>query len=156
YTFQLFNADWTPSILSPFEYIRGFQNTRISTYRNSSQSEVQYIHYQATIPDRSSAPTKAGNYLLKVFLGNDTSQLVLTKKFVVVDRQSSISVQVQQPFNARYFRSFQKLNIGVNTEKNVRVMSPNDLKVVVLQNNNWETSLYLDRPTIYRGNYYEY
>src|SRR5688572_14184868 len=29
YTFQLFNADWTPSILSPFEYIRGFQNTRI-------------------------------------------------------------------------------------------------------------------------------
>jgi hypothetical protein len=25
-----------------------------------------------------------------------------------------------------------------------------------LQNNNWQTSLYMDRPTIYRGNYYEY
>jgi hypothetical protein len=27
---------------------------------------------------------------------------------------------------------------------------------VVLQNNNWQTALYMDRPTIYRGNYFEY
>src|SRR5688500_13475939 len=32
YTYQLCNADWTPSMLSSFEYIRGFQNNRISTY----------------------------------------------------------------------------------------------------------------------------
>src|SRR5689334_22412039 len=35
YTFQLCNADWSPSILKPFEYIKGFQNARITTYRNS-------------------------------------------------------------------------------------------------------------------------
>jgi hypothetical protein len=156
YTFQLCNADWSPSILSPFEYIRGFQNSRITTYRNSAMATVQYVHYQATIPERSSAPTKAGNYLLKVFLDNDTSKLAFTRRFVVVNNQSNIQVQVQQPFNARFFRSFQKLMITVQTEKNVQLLSPNDLKVVVLQNNNWQTSMYMDRPTIFRGNFFEY
>ncbi|HZI00341.1 MAG TPA: DUF5103 domain-containing protein, partial [Flavisolibacter sp.] len=38
----------------------------------------------------------------------------------------------------------------------IQIQSPQDLKVVVLQNNNWQTALYMDRPTIYRGNYFEY
>src|SRR5215831_3525457 len=38
YTYQLCNADWTPASLVPYDYIRGFQNTRITTYRYSSIS----------------------------------------------------------------------------------------------------------------------
>lgn len=75
YTFQLCNADWTLSTLQPFDYIRGFQSTRISTYRNSSIAQVRYTHYQAAVPDRSSVPTRSGNYLLKVFRNSDTSDL---------------------------------------------------------------------------------
>src|SRR5690242_8220920 len=30
YTYQLCDADWTPSILHSFEYIKGFQNARIT------------------------------------------------------------------------------------------------------------------------------
>ena len=156
YTYQLCNADWTPSMLSPFEYIRGFQNNRISTYRNSSNTSVPYIHYQAVIPDRSSAPTRAGNYLLKVFLDNDTSKLVFTRRFVTTIDMANIAVRVQEPFNARLYKSFQKLNIVVTTDKRLQALRPDDLKVVVVQNNNWQTSLYMDRPTIYRGNYFEY
>jgi len=156
YTFQLCNADWTPSMLHPFEYIKGFQNVRIGTYRNSSLSSFRYMHYQATVPDRNCYPSRSGNYLLKVFLDNDTSNLVFTKRFVVVNEQAKIAAMVQQPFNAQYFRTFQKLHIGVQTDSRLQLMGPNDLKVVILQNNNWHTSLFLDRPTIYRGNYYEY
>src|SRR6187551_1801623 len=47
YTFQLCNADWSYSNLKPFDYIRGFQNVRIGTYRNSSISTYRYVHYQA-------------------------------------------------------------------------------------------------------------
>jgi hypothetical protein len=36
------------------------------------------------------------------------------------------------------------------------VLSPNDIKVVILQNSNWQSSILIDKPTIYRGNYYEY
>lgn len=156
YSFQLCNADWTPSILSTFDYTKGFQNVRITNYRNSSLSNTRYTHYQAAFPDRSSSPSRSGNYQLKVFLNGDTSRLAFTRRFVVVDNKTSVGAQVQQPFNARLFKTDQKLQIAIKTDNRIQLMSPTDLKVVVLQNNNWQTSRLLDRPTIYRGNYYEY
>ena len=61
-----------------------------------------------------------------------------------------------QPFNARLYNTAQKLQIGVQTDSKVQLFSPTDLKIVALQNNNWLTSVILDRPTINRGNYMEY
>jgi len=156
YSYQLCNADWSPSMLNTFDYTKGFQNVRITNYRTSSIATTRYTHYQAQLPDRNSAPSRSGNYLLKVFINGDTSKLAFTKRFVVVNNQSSIAAQVQQPFNAQNFKTAQKLQLGVNIDNRIRLFSPQDLKVVVLQNNNWATSLFLDRPTIYRGNYYEY
>jgi hypothetical protein len=156
YAFQLCNADWSRSILTSFDYVRGFQSTRITTYRNSSLATTRYVHYQATIPDRNSAPSRAGNYLLKVFLNNDTSQVAFTRRFVVYNSLAQIGAQVQQPFNATLFRTGQKLQLAVTTDRRINVLSPSDLKVVVLQNQNWQTSLYMDRPTIWRGNFFEY
>jgi hypothetical protein len=154
--FQLCNADWTPSQLTSFDYTRGFQSIRISTYRNSSLATTKYVHYQATVPDRNSAPSRSGNYLLKVFLNNDTSQLAFTKRFVVVSNMTQIAAQVLQPFNATLYRTGQKLQLGIQTDKQINVLSPSDIKVAVLQNQNWETSLFLNRPTVYRGSYFEY
>lgn len=156
YTFQLCNADWSPSILHPFEYIKGFQNARITNYRNSSLATARYVHYQANVPDRNCYPSRSGNYLLKVFLDNDTSKLVFVKRMVVGDNRASVAAQVLQPFNSTLFRTGQKINVAVQTDNRIQVMSPNDLKIVILQNNNWQTSVFMDRPTIYRGNYYEY
>ena len=156
YTYELCNADWTPSILKPFEYIKGFDNVRISNYRNSSISLTRYIHYQAAVPDRNCYPSRSGNYLLKVYLDNDTSRVVFVKRFVVLSRQSAVAAEVRQPLRNVLFNTAQKLYITVQTNPGIQPMSPNDVKVVVLQNNNWETSKMLDRPTIYRGNYYEY
>jgi hypothetical protein len=156
YSFQLCNADWSPSVLRTFEYTKGFQNVRITNYRNSSLAFVRYTHYQAGIPDRNSYPTRSGNYLLKVFLNGDTSQLAFTKRFVVVEIKSSIAAQILQPFNARLYNTAQKLQIGVQTDTKVQLFSPTDLKIVALQNNSWLTSVSMDRPTITRGNYYEY
>jgi Type 9 secretion system plug protein 1st domain len=156
YTFQLCNVDWSPSMLHPFEYIKGFQNVRITTYRNSSLSTTRYIHYQANVPDRNCYPNHSGNYLLKVFLDNDTSKLVFTKRMIVADNKATVGTQILQPFNTNLFRTAQKLNVVVQTDNRIQVLSPNDIKVVILQNNNWQTSVFIDRPTIYRGNYYEY
>ncbi|MFL5742053.1 MAG: DUF5103 domain-containing protein [Flavisolibacter sp.] len=156
YSFELCNADWTPSILRSFEYIQGFQDVKISNYRNSSLSTIHYVHYQAMVPDRNCYPSHSGNYLLKVFLDHDTSRLVFTRRMVVVDPKTAVSAQIQQPYNSSLFRTAQKLSIAVQTDNRVQVMSPGDLKVVILQNNNWQTSSFIDHPTIYRGNYYEY
>ena len=53
YSIRLCNADWTPAQLSYFDYVRGYSQARISTYRNSSISLTRYTHYQAIFPDRN-------------------------------------------------------------------------------------------------------
>ena len=156
YTFQLCNADWSPTDLRPFDYIKGFQTTRITTYRNSSIAFVKYTNYYARIPDRNCSPTRSGNYLLKVFLDNDTSKIVFTKRFLVVEVKSSISGQVMQPFGGGIFRTHQKLQLAVNLNSQLNVFNQQDVKVVLLQNYAWPMASYLLRPTIYRGNYFEY
>ena len=157
YSFQLYNADWTPANVQPFDYIRGFQTNRITNYRNSSIVQTRYTHYQAVIPDRSSAPTKGGNYLLKVFLNDDTSKLAFTKRFLVINSKTSVAAQVLQPFNGNLFRTHQRVQVSVSTASNqITTFSPQDLKVVVVQNNIWGSSSLIDRPSIFRGNYYEY
>lgn len=157
YSFQLCNADWTPANIQIFDYIRGFQSNRISNYRNSSIVQTRYTHYQAIIPERNSAPTKGGNYLLKVFLNDDTSRLAFTKRFLIVNNKSSVTARVTQPFNGNFFQTHQRVQVTVSTAANqINTFSPQDLKVVVVQNNIWSASTVIDRPSIFRGNYYEY
>jgi len=157
FTFQLCNADWSPANLQSPDYIRGFQSTRITTYRNSSIGETRYTHYQAFLPDRSSVPERSGNYLLKVFRNNDTTDLFFTKRFLVVDRKVSVAAQLRQPYRQRGFLTDQRVNVVVGTANSrINILSPQDLKLVVLQNNIWTSAAYVDKPTIYRGNYFEY
>lgn len=157
YSFRLCNADWTPANVQAFDYTRGFQSNRISTYRNSSIVGTRYTHYQVMLPERSSTPSKAGNYLLKVFLNDDTSKLVFTRRFLVVNPRTVVSAQVTQPFNGNLFQTHQRLQVSVGTSPSqINAFSPQDLKLVVLQNNVWSTAALIDRPTIFRGNYYEY
>ena len=157
YSFQLCNADWKAANVQTFDYIRGFQSNRITNYRSSSIVQTRYTHYQVTFPERNSAPTKAGNYLLKIFLNDDTSKLIFTKRFLIVNNKAAISAQITQPFNSNFFKTHQRVQVSVSTANGqITTFSPQDLKVVVVQNNIWAASSIIDRPTIYRGNYYEY
>jgi len=157
YSFQLCNADWTPANIQLFDYIRGFTSNRITNYRHSSLAQTRYTHYQALLPERNAAPSKAGNYLLKVFLNDDTSKLVFTKRMLIVNTKATVSAQVLQPFNTNYFQTHQRVQVNMSTAQGqINAFSPQDLKVVVLQNNIWNTASLIDRPTVFRGNYYEY
>lgn len=156
YTFQLCNADWSPANLTAFDYISGFQSNRITNYHYSSLALTRYTHYQAILPDRSCKPTRSGNYLLKVFLNNDTSRLVFTKRMMIVDNKATVGAQIQQPFNATVYTSHQKLFVTVKTQPTVNISTPQDIKLVLLQNNSWPTSRLILKPNIYRGNYFEY
>jgi Domain of unknown function (DUF5103) len=157
YSFQLCNADWTPANVQTFDYIRGFQTNRIGTYRSSSIVQTRYTHYQAILPERNSGPTKGGNYLLKVFLNDDTSRLAFTRRLLVVNKKASVAAQVLQPFNGSLFQTHQRVQAGISTAgTQLNPFSPQDLKLVILQNYNWGSASLIDRPTLFRGNYYEY
>lgn len=157
YTFQLCNADWTPALLSQFDFIKGFSQVRIGTYRNSSIALTRYTHYQAMIPDRNCVPSRSGNYILKVFLNSDTSRLIFTRRMLVVQENSTIAAQVQQPYNGQYFKSYQKIQFSVNLGNKVDVLNAQQqIKVVILQNNRWDNAITGIKPTFASGKTLQY
>ena len=102
YTYQLCNADWTPVQVSTFDYIRGFAQNQITDYRYSSVALIRYTHYHLLLPENNSRITLSGNYLLKVYLNNDTSKLAFTKRLLVVQNAVSITAQILPPMNPQF------------------------------------------------------
>jgi type 9 secretion system plug protein len=156
YTYVLCDADWNPVDLSPFDFLQGFTQGRLSQYRNSSVSKTKYIHYQALLPEQSCMPKVSGNYLLKVYLNGDTSKLAFTRRVLVLDNVISIGAKVTQPFNTQLFRTHQKIQFTIDKTK-LNILNPQQqLKVVVLQNFRWDNAITGMQPTFMRGNQYEY
>lgn len=156
YTFQLCNENWEEANLSPFDYIKGFTQNRISQYRVASIALTKYVHYQALLPERGSVPTKSGNYMLKVFLNGDVRQLAFTKKFYVVENKANIAAQILQPFDNQKFRTHQRVQISVNATQLNPINPQQQVKLVVMQNNRYDNLVRNINPAFIRGNVLEY
>lgn len=156
YTFVLCDYNWNPVNLSPFDFLKGFTQMRIATYRYSSIALTRYTHYMAQLPDRDCMPVKSGNYLVKVYLDGDTSKLCFTRQMLVLDPKSVISAEVVQPFTPEKFRTHQKVRFTA-TIKNINAFSAaQQVKAVVLQNYRWDIAQRDIPPTFIRGNTLEY
>ena len=156
YTFQLCNADWSEADLSPFDYLKGFQNQQIFQYRQSSVTLSKYMHYQVVLPESNCVPTKSGNYLLKIFLDGDTSKLAFTKRFFVVSSKAGVGGVISQPFNNQLYNSHQKIQFSVNASV-LNPMNPQQqINVVVMQNYRWDNIVTNIQPAFIRDNILEY
>jgi hypothetical protein len=156
YTFILCNADWSQANLSQFDYMQGFSNVRINTYRNSNTVLTRYTHYSSEVPTRNTFPTKSGNYLLKVFINGDTSQLAFSKRFLVVDNRASAGMMILQPFNSQIFKTHQKIQFNVNAQALKPTNIFQQIKIVILQNYRWNNAITNIQPTFVRQNILEY
>lgn len=156
YTYQLCNADWTPVMYSQFDYIKGFFQNRITNYRLSNVALTRYTHYQVILPEQNSLPSKSGNYIIKVFLNGDESNVVLTKRILVVDNKVGISAEIRQPFNGQLMHTHHKIQFSLETSA-LKITNPRqELKVVILQNFRWDNAIQNIQPTFIRGNVMEY
>jgi hypothetical protein len=156
YTYQLCNRDWTPANLGQFDYIKGFTQVRISDYHFSSFSHVRYTHYRAILPDQSMYPTKSGNYIVKVFLNGDTSQVVFTKRFMIVDNKTTIVARVTQPFSPNFFHTHQKIEFTVDAKALQSFNAGQQISVSVLQNYRWDNAQTDLKPAFIRGTSLEF
>jgi hypothetical protein len=156
YTYQLCNADWTPVQISTFDYISGFAQSQITEYRYSSVALVRYTHYHISLPENNSRITLSGNYLLKVYLDNDTAKLAFTKRLLVVQNAVSISAQILPPMNPQLTYAYQKLQFTVNS-KALSISNPfQQIRVVVLQNSRWDNAIFMGNPSFYSGTNFVY
>ena len=157
YTFQLCDYDWNPNnLLNPFDYIKGFTQMRITNYRYSSIAYTKYTHYQAILPVSNCAPSRSGNYILKVFLDGDTSKLVFTKRMLALDQKAIVAGRVAQPFTPQLFTTHQKLIFTADIKGLNAFSAGQQVKVVVLQNNRWDNAERDIQPTYIRGSVLEY
>ncbi len=156
YTYQLCDYNWIPVNLSPFDYIKGFTQNRITTYRYSSIALTRYTHYQVILPEQNSLPIRSGNYIVKVFLDGDTSKLAFTKRLLVVENKASIAASVVQLLSAQNFTTYQKVRFTVTTSDINAFSAAQQIKVVVLQNNRWDNAQKDISPTFVRGNVLDY
>jgi len=101
-------------------------------------------------------PTRSGNYILKVFLNGDTSQLAFTKRLLVLDNKSAIAARVTQPYAPQFMHTHQKLQFTVDVKALQSFNAAQQIKVVVLQNYRWDIAMTNLKPTFIRGTSLEF
>ncbi len=135
------NANWEPSGLVVQEYISGFFNAFIEDYQYSFNTLYPYIHYKLRFPNREISFTKSGNYIIKVYVNNDKEDLILTRRFYVVDQKISIKSQVKMATLAKHRDYKQEVDFTLNLN-NYSVIDPYaDLKVIISQNRRTDNAI---------------
>ena len=151
YTIEHCTSDWKSSNLSTIDYLESFSDDRIITYRYSTNTTRKYTHYQVSLPNYQIKPKIAGNYLLKVYLDGDLKKPVISQRFYVVDNQFGIMAEVTNSMQVENRNFKQKVNFTIN--HSVPISNPyQDLKAVVMQNFNSNTSQVNTKPSFIKQN----
>jgi len=146
------NANWEPSNLQTAEFLEGNTMGEIRSYEFSTNTLKQYVHYTLKFPDNSMKLIKSGNYLLKVFRNFDETDLVITRRFMVLDSRTKCSGTVKGATNPQTRFQNQEVDFEINYE-NYQIPNPfTDVSAVILQNNNWTTAKYNLKPLFVNSN----
>jgi len=146
------DADWTPSELDPFDYIKGFTEESINDYQFSFNTYKDYVSYRMEIPNEQMQITKSGNYVLVVFNEEDPDEIVLTRRFQVFEELVRISANILQPSNHRYRWSYQELDFNVDLSSRLVVNQLQDINVSILQNGRWDNAVLNIQPSFLQQN----
>ena len=102
YTFIHCDAYWMPTDLLPNEYQQVFYEDDITDVKYSFNTLQKYTHYTLTIPGERMQPVLSGNYLLKVYMEDEPENVVLTRRFMIVDSKVTVNAIVNKPTVVEY------------------------------------------------------
>lgn len=152
YSFVHCTSNWEPSNLQVSEYLEGNTMGELRNYTFSTNTLQQYVKYSLTFPSAGMTLIKSGNYLLKVFRNFDEEDLVLTRRFMVLDSRTTITGEVKPATLPKYRFQRQEVDFEVNYE-NYTIPNPfTDVSAVILQNNNWATAKFNLKPLFVNSN----
>ncbi len=151
YVIQHYNFDWTPSNLVKAEYLRGFDNQRILDYENSFNTYQIYSHYRLQIPNQQTKGLLAsGNYLISIF--NDDDELVFSRKFMIYEELVNVGVSIKRSRDVSVVNEKHSVDFIINTNR-MNFNNPMDnVKTLIIQNNNLNTAISGLKPQYMLGN----
>ncbi|HEY4798928.1 MAG TPA: DUF5103 domain-containing protein [Bacteroidia bacterium] len=146
------DANWNPTDhIMQSEYISGFFDDNIVDYQYGSNTIQRYVHYELLFPTENLKPTKCGNYLLKVFLDYDQNNLVLTKRFMVLDDRVQIIPDLHRPSIIDDYDYKQEIDFTIQTNGYQITNAYDDLKVVITQNDRFDNAITKLKPTFVKN-----
>ncbi|MDT0691040.1 DUF5103 domain-containing protein [Salegentibacter sp. F188] len=151
YTIQHYNYDWSLSQLTKAEYLEGFDDIRIFNYQNSLNTLQPFSHYELQIPNSDTGNLKVtGNYMIKIF--NAERELVFSRKFVVYQPIAQVGVAIKRSRELNFIDQKQIVNFSINSPDFLLKNPEQNVKVLILQNQNFKTALKGVRPQYTMGN----
>ena len=151
YTIVHCNANWEPSDLVVTEYLSDFFNGFTEDYEYSINTLFPYIHYKVAIPNNQVKFKLSGNYLLKVYANNNEEDLLLTKRFYVVEKRVNITSDIRMATLARYRDYKQEVDFTIDHGTYPIQDVYQNVTVMISQNRRWDNAINNLKPLIIRS-----
>ena len=150
YTVQMLNDGMLSS-----EYLQGFTTKDITDYEHSINTSREYTHYWFDFPNEDMTLTKSGNYRLTIYEDGNPDNKVAEVDFCVVEPLVKIETNVRANTDVEFNGRFQQLDIEINTTA-LDLRDPNEVRLVVTQNNRFDNAVQVDKPTFIEPNRLRY
>lgn len=142
------NADWQPSVLTPVEYLDGFNEGYIEDYAFSDATTVPYVHYRLELPQGRMQPLVSGNYLVRIYDEADPEDTLLRARYMQAEKSAPIAVNVHSRADFDTRNENQQLELAVDIDGLGHSVNPfQDLKVVITQNGRTDNEAVLTVPS---------
>ncbi|MDR1780451.1 MAG: DUF5103 domain-containing protein [Tannerella sp.] len=129
------NADWTKSVLTPLEYMDGFDGLPIDDYAQAMTTTTQYYNYRLYLPNENISFKVSGNYIVKVYDEDAPDKVAFTARFFVCEPLVGIQAAVRSNTDISFNAGHQQISFTLDCRNQQINFPQTELKINVLQNN---------------------
>lgn len=150
YTIVHCDADWNESYIMQSDYLEGFFDNPLNDFARSFNTSFDYINYRLYLPNDQVDFKLSGNYALVVYEGNNKENVVLSKRFYVLEPLVEVQGTVRRATHDAYQGENHEVDFSVYHEK-LNIVNPHEeVKVVIQQNNRWDNAIKNLKPLFLR------
>lgn len=150
------DSEWRPTDIPWQQYLQGFNEGEIRELRRSFGTTRDYVNYRLVFPEELMMPVQAGNYAIMVYERGRPDQIVLTRRFYVLDRQVGVEGQVRRAGSGGHTDDGQQIVVAV-TDPEGRIRDPRtELDVVVVQNGRADRTRHAQAPLFISAGRFDY
>jgi len=142
--------DWKESQLSKAEYIEGFDDQRIQSSLNSFNTLQLYTHYTLNFPNNFTRIKVTGNYILTIL--NNSKEVIFSRKFILYENLVAVPLQVKRARTSEFLDTKQNLQFSIKSEAILFQNPLQNVKVMLMQNGNFNTVIKNIKPMFTIGN----
>lgn len=151
YTIKHFDRNWQDDGLFFTEYATGSLNGLIDQFQYSFNTYQAYTHYTLTFPNDRMRPKISGNFELIVYQ-NSPEKPLFTRRFSVAEEAAKVALNITRTSDARNPEINQRVEVQAVGSSSGLSSNMNSITLNVIQNNNWNTGIFNQKPTSSLGN----